>query len=91
MRNLTDPAVTIMASIRALSGALEVLASLICIRLNNVEYALRINSLLGFMGPLAFLAVNALGIAAIRYRVRPTRILAILLGALLILWGTSSH
>ena len=58
-----------IAMLRAISGILEFSAALVIIRLSRVEAALRINALLGLIGPLVFLAVSALGIVALAVKI----------------------
>ena len=77
-----------IAMVRAISGILEISAALVIIRLRRIEAALRINALLGLIGPLVFLAVIALGIVALAVKISPVKIILRLAGAFFILWGT---
>lgn len=79
-----------IAMLRAISGILEFSAALVIIRLSRVEAALRINALLGLIGPLVFLAVSALGIVALAVKVSFFKIILLVAGACFILWGTRS-
>lgn len=79
-----------MAMLRAISGILEISAALVIIRLSRVEAALRINAILGLVGPLVFLAVSALGIVALAVKISPVKILMLIVGACFILLGTRS-
>ena len=81
-------AVNSMAGLRIFSGLLEIAAAVIIIRSGRVEAALRINALLGLIGPLVFLAVSALGIVAVAVRIVPFKILLLIIGFLFVLWGT---
>ncbi|MGE5558734.1 MAG: DUF2619 domain-containing protein [Bacillota bacterium] len=78
-----------MAALRIISGVLEIAAALVILRLGRVSSAIRINALLGFIGPLFFLLVSALGIIAIAVNISPWKIGGILLGIAMILWGTA--
>ncbi len=77
-----------IAMLRVISGILEISAALVIIRLRRIEAALRINALLGLIGPLVFLAVSALGIVALAVKISPVKIILLLAGAFFILWGT---
>lgn len=54
-----------MASLRLISGSLEVLAALLMIRLNQVEKALLVNSSLAVVGPLVLLATTTIGLVGV--------------------------
>lgn len=79
-----------MVVLRALSAAVEVTAVLVMLRLSRIESLLRLNSVLGLIGPLIFLAVSALGLAGMVGRVGPGRFLLIAAGILLVILGTRS-
>jgi len=77
-----------MALVRFLSGILEVIAAIIFLRLGKVEHALRINALLGLIGPLVFILVSTLGIVAIAIKLSPLKVILLTLGSVLVLVGT---
>lgn len=77
-----------MAVLRILSGVLEIAAALIFIKLGKVETALRINALLGIIGPLVFVLVSVLGIVAVAVKLPPLKIVLLTLGTILVLLGT---
>ena len=79
-----------IAMLRAISGILEISAALVILRLSRIEAALRINAVLGLIGPLVFLAVSALGIGALAVKTSPVKIISLVAGACFILWGTRS-
>lgn len=84
-----NPTILVMAILRVLSGGIEIAAGIMFLKLNRIDRALRINSLLGLVGPVAFLLVSALGIIGLSTRVSFGRMMLILLGILLVLCGTS--
>lgn len=51
-----------MASLRMVSGSLEIIAAIIMLRLNQVEKALLVNSALAFVGPLVLLTTTTIGL-----------------------------
>lgn len=85
-----DPLVKQMAGLRMLSAAIEITAALLMLRFNRLDTALRINGLLGLVGPLVLLAVTAVGLIGLAGRVHPRKLLTILVGVALILAGTRS-
>ena len=81
--------VLLMGLLRILSGLVEIVGAVACLRYNSVATALRINSLIGLAGPVFFLLVGSIGVFAIASRLSPVKIAALCLGMLLVLWGTS--
>jgi hypothetical protein len=55
-----------------------------------VETALRINALLGLVGPVIFAGVSFLGICAMAGKVSMAKLIIIFTGVILVLIGTSS-
>jgi putative exporter of polyketide antibiotics len=51
-----------MATLRLISGSLEIVAALIMLRLNQVEKALLVNSGLALIGPLVLLSTTTIGL-----------------------------
>ncbi len=83
-----DRIVEAMALVRVAGAGMEILAALLMLRLNRVSSALRINAVLGVLGPVVLLAVSALGLAGLVGRVSWSRMFVILCGTALILVGT---
>jgi hypothetical protein len=79
-----------MALIRMISGLLEIITAVFIIRLGRVDLALRLNALLGLIGPLIFILVSALGVAAIAVKLSWLRVGLLSLGIILVLLGTKS-
>ncbi|HEX7712620.1 MAG TPA: DUF2619 domain-containing protein [Bacillota bacterium] len=79
-----------MALIRVISGMIEIVAAMIFLKVGRVDTALRLNAILGLIGPLIFLAVSVLGIAAIAVKLSWTKVVLISLGIILVLIGTKS-
>ncbi|MFZ5823120.1 MAG: DUF2619 domain-containing protein [Bacillota bacterium] len=75
---------------RMLSACVEVAAAVLLLRMTDVRSMIRLNSLLGLLGPLIFITVSGLGIAASLGKIQPGKLGLILLGVLLVLWGTRS-
>jgi hypothetical protein len=79
-----------MALIRVISGLLEIGIAIIFLKLGKVESALRLNTFLGLIGPLVFLTVSVLGIAAIAVKLSWLKIILICLGIIMVLIGTKN-
>ena len=77
-----------MRLVRILSACIEVSAALILLRMADPKAMLRLNSVLGLVGPVVFIAVSALGLAASLGRLQPGRVLIVLAGIALVVWGT---
>ena len=73
---------------RALSEDDEVTAFFLLLRMQDVRPMLRLNSALGLVGPLIFVAVSAMGLAEGLGRIHPQKLLLILLGVILVILGT---
>jgi hypothetical protein len=71
---MIDKFVLGMATLRILSGSLEVLAALIMLRLNQVEKALLVNSALALTGPLVLITTTTIGLVGIADRLSASRI-----------------
>ena len=81
--------VLLMGLLRLLSGLIEIVGAVACLRYNSVAAALRINSLIGLAGPVFFLIVGWIGLFAVASRLPLVKIAALCVGMLLVLWGTS--
>lgn len=79
-----------MALIRVISGVIEIGAALLFLKVGRVDTALRLNAILGLIGPLIFLAVSVLGIAALAVKLSWIKVVLISAGIILVLIGTKS-
>ena len=77
-----------MSYLRVFGAAAEITAAIFMLKINQVETALRINAILGLLGPIVLLAVSALGLWGLVGRVSLTKIAIILSGCILIVIGT---
>jgi hypothetical protein len=77
-----------MALLRVISGLLEIVAAVVIVRIGRIDMALRLNALLGLCGPVIFILVSALGIAAIAVKLSWLKIGLLSLGLLLVMLGT---
>lgn len=76
-----------MGIMRIVSGAIELAAAFLMLRLARVETAVQINAALGLVGPAIFISVTALGIAGLSDKISVTKLLMIAAGVVLIFLG----
>lgn len=82
-----DKIVAGMAGVRILSAAIELTAALLMLKLNRVEAAFQINSILAMVGPVVLLTVTSLGLVGLAGKVSPAGMFVILTGVVLIFIG----
>jgi len=85
-----NPYIISMALIRFASSLVEFCAALLFLHSKEVEQALRINALLGLVGPMIFAGVSLLGICAMAGKASITKLIIILTGVILVLIGTAA-
>ena len=78
-----------MVGIRLLSGALELTGALLMWRLGRLDAAVRVNSVLGLMGPVVLTLTMLIGVAGLATRLPVGKLLWIGAGVMLILVGTT--
>lgn len=84
-------AVAGMALVRLLSASLEFGAAMLMLFwFRTPAQALRVNAILGLVGPLIFVTVSALGLAGLARDIPTPRLLLVLVGIVLIILGTRS-
>lgn len=74
-----------MALLRLLSASVELAAAVLMMRSGRVADAMRINAVLGVVGPLVLASVTLLGLAGLATRLSPVRMGMLALAVLLIL------
>jgi len=86
MSGIWSIAVT-MGLLRLLSGLIEFSAGSLIIFFNNVETALKINTVLALVGPTIMIIVTSLGLAGLAGQISLGKMCTILCGAALIFIG----
>jgi hypothetical protein len=76
-----------MATLRLMSGSLEIIAALLMIRFNQIEKALLVNSGLALVGPLVLLATTTIGLVGIAEKLSFSKMLWVLAGVSCIFIG----
>ncbi|OUM96878.1 MAG: hypothetical protein A9Z00_04725 [Thermobacillus sp. ZCTH02-B1] len=84
---MIDRFVLAMATLRLLSGSIEMLAALVMLRLNEVDKALVVNSSLALVGPCVLIATTAVGLAGLADRLSPGKLAWIAIGVACLLIG----
>lgn len=86
-----NPLLISMALMRVVSSLIELIAAILFLRFKSLETALRINAVLGLIGPAIFTVVSLLGIIGISGKVSFVKLVIIFVGVLLVLIGTVSN
>ncbi|MFC0214195.1 YqhV family protein [Paenibacillus chartarius] len=76
-----------MASLRLMSGTIEIIAALIMLRLNQVDKALLVNSGLALVGPLVLLTTTTIGLVGIAEKLSYGKMVWVLLGVVCLFIG----
>jgi putative exporter of polyketide antibiotics len=76
-----------MASLRLMSGTIEIIAALIMLRLNQIDKALMVNSGLALVGPLVLLATTTIGIVGLADKLSFGKMMWVLVGVSCIFIG----
>lgn len=69
-----------MVVLRLISGAIEITAGLIMLRLNEVDKALLVNSTLALIGPIVLITTTTIGLVGIADRLSPSKLFWIVTG-----------
>lgn len=69
-----------MASLRMMSGSIEIIAAIVMLRLVTVEKALLVNSGLALVGPLVLLATTTIGLVGIAEKLSYGKMLWVIAG-----------
>lgn len=77
-----------MAALRFLSSAIECAAAIYILRLFRIEDALRVNAILGMVGPTILILVTLIGLVGIAERLSVERIVLVVAAVALIFIAT---
>lgn len=84
---MLDKFVTSMATIRIMSGSIEVIAALLMLKLGRVDKALAVNSALAFVGPSALLITTAIGLSGMADKLSWSKMMWVGAGVVCLLIG----
>jgi hypothetical protein len=86
-RNMVDHVVWGMAGLRFLSGTIEVIAAFLMLYFGTVERAVVVNAFLSLVGPTVLILVTTLGLIGLAEKLELWRMVIVMAGVGLILWG----
>ncbi|NQX58886.1 YqhV family protein [Paenibacillus qinlingensis] len=69
-----------MASLRLMSGSIEIIAAILMLRLATIEKALLVNSALALVGPLVLLTTTTIGLVGVADKLSYGKMLWIIAG-----------
>lgn len=81
------PIVKGMASLRCMSGFIEISAAMLMLYFGRVETAVKINSILAIIGPIVLITVTTLGLIGVASKVSMNNFLIIICGIIFIFYG----
>lgn len=84
---MLDKFVISMATLRIISGTIEILAALLMLKLGRVDKALAVNSALAFVGPTVLLITTSIGLAGLADKLSYGKMIWIGVGATCLLIG----
>jgi hypothetical protein len=76
-----------MASLRVLSGSIEICAALLMLRLNQLDKALLINSSLALVGPIILITTTTIGLVGMSDKLSMSKMVWVIGGVACILIG----
>ncbi|THF75914.1 YqhV family protein [Cohnella fermenti] len=82
-----DKSVFGMALLRLFSGSIELTAALVMLKLNDVQKALAVNSMLALAGPMVLLATTTIGLVGLADKLSPMRFVWVTVGVACLLVG----
>ncbi|MGF7048578.1 hypothetical protein J2T13_003086 [Paenibacillus sp. DS2015] len=82
-----DKFVTSMATLRVVSGSIEIAAALFMFKVGQVDKALAINTMLAFVGPTVLILTTAIGLVGMADKLSWAKIGWILVGVTCLLIG----
>ncbi|NMB00703.1 MAG: YqhV family protein [Firmicutes bacterium] len=77
-----------MALLRLIAGSIEITAGLLMVKFGKVQTALKINSVLGLIGPIILTLVGTIGLIGLSSQLSWSRLALTAGGVLLIFLGT---
>ncbi|QYR20013.1 YqhV family protein [Paenibacillus sp. sptzw28] len=76
-----------MASLRLLSGSIEICAALIMLRLNEIDKALAVNASLALVGPLVLITTTTIGLVGMSDKLSLSKMIWVVTGIACLLIG----
>lgn len=82
-----DKFVVSMATLRLISGSIEIAAALFMLKVGQVDKALAINTMLAFVGPTVLILTTAIGLVGMADKLSWAKTIWILMGVTCLLIG----
>lgn len=76
-----------MATLRVISGSLEIIAAMIMLRLAQVDKALLVNSGLALLGPIVLLTTTSIGLVGLAEKLSFSKMIWVIAGVTCIFIG----
>ncbi|MDQ6421059.1 YqhV family protein [Paenibacillus sp. LHD-117] len=76
-----------MASLRLLSGSIEICAAILMLRLNQIDKALVVNSSLALVGPLILIATTTVGLVGLSDKLSASKFVWVAAGVICLMIG----
>lgn len=76
-----------MASLRMLSGSIEICAALLMLRLNQIDKALIVNSSLALVGPLILITTTTIGLVGMSDKLSASKFAWVAAGIICLMIG----
>ncbi|MDF2834968.1 MAG: rane protein [Paenibacillus sp.] len=76
-----------MASLRFLSGTIEICAAILMLRLNQIDKALVVNSSLALVGPIILIATTTIGLVGLSDKLSPSKFIWVAAGVCCLMIG----
>ncbi|WP_028560001.1 YqhV family protein [Paenibacillus pinihumi] len=76
-----------MATLRLISGSLEIIAAIIMLRLNQIDKALVVNSSLALVGPIILISTTTIGLVGLSDKLSLDKFVWVLVGITCLMIG----
>jgi len=76
-----------MASLRLLSGTIEICAALLMLRFNQIDKALIVNSSLALVGPMVLIATTTIGLVGLSDKLSASKFIWVAVGVICLMIG----
>ena len=91
MVTFIERALLFIIILRLLSGSIEITAAAIMFKLNDLEKAFYINTLLALVGPIILIVTTGIALHGLAEKISLTRIICLFCGIFLILFSLKSE
>ncbi len=86
-----EKALFFMIALRLIGGSIEVSAALLMLKLNDLEKAFYLNTLLALVGPCILILTTSIGLTGLAEKIPLTKMICLFSGIFLILYSMKSN